>query len=226
MPDAPPASGPAAGDRAVARVRHRGPAARRSQPPPRAIASHGLNARKTSPKQRADKRHADPEEHVDQGRQQVVARVRGPRPGRRRRRGEERDADRAADAARASRGTRSRSRVRLVLPARPLPQRAERDERDDQHDRRGPREQPARDRQVLLADQPVGERRRGQRARPASAAARPATTSRARRTVRTAYAPASSDATPRRRGVDLTGSAAYRRLRGAQHGVEAARLAT
>ena len=37
------------------------------------------------------------------------------------------------------------------------------DERDDEDDRRPPREQPARDREVLAADEAVGERGVGQR---------------------------------------------------------------
>ena len=59
-------------------------------------------------------------------------------------------------------GTEKRRVSRAVLEARLRPQHGERDEGDDEHDGGGPGEQPARDREVLLADEAVGQRGVGQ----------------------------------------------------------------
>ncbi len=68
-------------------------------------------------------------------------------------------------ATRAPAGRAARRLARRLLQLRRAPQRRERDERDDQHDRGRPAEQPHRDRQVGLADDPVrvGARRERQR---------------------------------------------------------------
>ena len=112
------------------------------------------------PEENRERGHAEPEDHVDPGRGQVLERVRVAEQRREPHEDEQRDGDRLHDdAERAedeSRDAVSEAPSVLCLPEqRPPPERAEQDERDDEDDRRAPVEEPRRDREVLDSPDPV-----------------------------------------------------------------------
>ena len=130
----------------------------RSSPAPRPIARHGLNARKMSPNrtlstgmptQNRTKTNVGARFAVCDCAPARPAHTTTPNSAMPIRPQSDLD-DRAG-----RRGPRARVRV---LEARRRPQDRERDERDDEHGGRGPAEEPRRDRQVLTADDAVGER--------------------------------------------------------------------
>ena len=137
----------------------------------RPTARHGLNAEKTLPKSALAGTSADPEDHVDERRGDVVGGTldaREPCPDRD---GEECNTDEPArclgDRARHDgREDLAERPSRAVLELRPLPQCGQRNERDDENRGGCPAEQPGGDRKVAAAHQPVRNRgRREQRSR-------------------------------------------------------------
>ena len=109
-------------------------------------------------RQERDARDPDPEQHVDDRRQQVVARLlRAGQPGVHHDR-ERGNAERAAQHIQQPWQADERPLAHGLQP-RARPQRRQADERHDEDGCGRPREQPARNRQVLLADQPVRQSR-------------------------------------------------------------------
>jgi hypothetical protein len=138
------------------------PSLRSAHADARATASHGLIAEDVADHDRGE-RKPDPEHDEDDGDDQIGLRraLLAGEPGVDHDH-EQRDADRARQRCEQARDPQDGAFTRFLKP-RGRPERRERDEGDDEHDACRPREQPLRDRQILLADQPMREAARGHR---------------------------------------------------------------